>query len=596
MLHHTKMIKISILSVLMLSASLLQSATPLQVSPPPPPDPILANQKTCLLSAFDPNLFTPVGLGSITWQFNSYLSPTIAVNPKNPKNLVVLLPRDEFFDSSGIYFGSYCDVLAAISKNGGKTWEVVPVEQELCLGGTVSQSIINSVFSLSFSKKGTLFYAGTFADTRPFDSHPKTRAGVFVKRSFDGGATWSGPIIIDTTNSSVFAEPIDEDGFVGGSGFLDDRDVAVLADPFDDCIVHALWDRTYYPSTFYGNFWYARSTDEAKTFSQPRLIYDMAYDPVWVAEHFNPRFPMGGQSLGVGFVSVPAGKKKKKCQVLLAGFIRIYPKKNSPVYTQQTADSLFDHCIVSSHDNGISWSKAAVALPQYTLAYSHDPTTGQPPSFSNVVSDGALNVPMAVSPKTKRVYLLSQNGNSAVNSDPAKNQFYPLIGLYRSNNKGKTWSNAVTVSRTPLNTNPTLIGANQSFNANIAILSNGLVGVIYSDFRNYNGSVVPNASLATDVWLALYQEVNDVDGGSTGVGLDFVEEVRLTPRSFNALIGFNSIIDGVGNATGIAAKGHGFVTTFGQTVQGSKPTQSGVDNAVLDPNNRLSVFFEKVKP
>lgn len=596
MLHHAKTSRMALLSIIMLTTYSLKSAAPLQISPPPPPDPILANQATCLTNTFDPSIFTPTGLGSITWQFNSYISPIIAVNPRDKKNLVTVFARDKFEDSSGLYFSLEADTLAAVSKDGGETWTVNPVQPVPCLGGTVSQTISKAGFPLSFSKKGTLYFSGTFADTQPFDGRPTTQAGIFVQKSLDGGITWSDPVIVDFTNSSAFARPINQGGFVGGSGNLQGNEHSILfTDPCNDAVVHLIWERILYPSTLYGNIWYSRSTDEANTFSPATVIYELFNDPVWEAEYFNPNFPLGGQCIGTGIVSVTNGKKRKDPQTLLAGFIRLYPKKNVTVYTQEPTNSLFDHGIIFSRDNGVTWTNAAVALPQYTLAFTHNPTTGQPPSFSLTVSDGALNVPMVVSPKTKRVYLLSQNGNSAVNSDPEVNQFYPLIALYRSADKGKTWSDAATVSRTPLNTNPLFVGANQSFNGNIATLPNGLVGIIYNDFRNYNGSVGPSATLATDVWLAIYKEVADINGGSTGIGLDFVEELRLTPSSFNALIGFNSAINGIGQINGIAARKCKFVTAFGQTVQGSKQTQLGIDNAILDPNNRLSIFFEKVE-
>lgn len=37
-----------------------------------------------------------------------------------------------------------------------------------------------------------------------------------------------------------------------------------------------------------------------------------------------------------------------------------------------------------------------------------------------------------------------------------------------------------------------------------------------------------------DAWLAIYQEVKDPRGGSTGIGLDFVEEIRLSEESYIA--------------------------------------------------------------
>jgi hypothetical protein len=174
-----------------------------------------------------------------------------------------------------------------------------------------------------------------------------------------------------------------------------------------------------------------------------------------------------------------------------------------------------------------------------------------------------------------------------------------MIQLSVSDDAGKTWSSAVKVNLTPDiafdPSNPTgAAGASQAFNPNLAFKADGYLGIIYSDFRYYDPSNPSN--VPTDTWLAIYKEVKDKDGGSTGVGLDLVEEIRLTPRSFNAVIGFDSAINGVGANNGIAAKGSKFVTSFAQTVQGNLSTSTGPYGETIDPNNRLSVFFEKAKP
>ena len=67
---------------------------------------------------------------------------------------------------------------------------------------------------------------------------------------------------------------------------------------------------------------------------------------------------------------------------------------------------------------------------QFTIAFSHDPRN------SNVLTDGAYNNVMAVSPKTGRVYYAWQGGNGAVSSDPNINTYFPCIQLASSADTG----------------------------------------------------------------------------------------------------------------------------------------------------------------
>ena len=104
--------------------------------------------------------------------------------------------------------------------------------------------------------------------------------------------------------------------------------------------------------------------------------------------------------------------------------------------------------------------------------------------------------------------------------------------------------------------------------------NDGYLVVSYYDFRNWTGMPGENVHttpLQTDAWLAVYRETDDPRGGSTGVGLDFVEEIRLTPQSFNARFGTQSP---TGFATG---------------------TPEGMDMAV-NSGNQLFVLFSTTSP
>ena len=103
----------------------------------------------------------------------------------------------------------------------------------------------------------------------------------------------------------------------------------------------------------------------------------------------------------------------------------------------------------------------------------------------------------------------------------------PQIGLASSRDGGLSWTSGVQVSRTPPNArNP------QAFEPFVAATANGRIGVLYFDFRNDDG-LYPNRT-KMDAWLAIYQEIKDPRRGSTGIGLDFVTEVRLSEYSYIA--------------------------------------------------------------
>ena len=65
----------------------------------------------------------------------------------------------------------------------------------------------------------------------------------------------------------------------------------------------------------------------------------------------------------------------------------------------------------------------------------------------------------------------------------------------------------------------------------ITTLGTGLDSLV----RSTTTSLLPIFLLYPQIaWLAVYKETDNPKGGSTGVGLDFVGEIRLTPQSFNA--------------------------------------------------------------
>lgn len=523
-------------------------------------------------------------------QQNTYSSPTAFVNPANPLNIVVPFGKDSVADSSESYFPTGIEGQVAYTNDGGLTWAISTPSATSCLGGTLSQNPLPSE-PYGFSFSGCYIFFGLFNDVQPFGDRFSTKSGIYVQTSNDGGATWSNAVILDTSDSGSFTGPTDVGGFVGGQGYTVSAGGSILADPNNNCLVHVMETKILDPETIYGNLWYYRSENGGKSFSAGSLVYDMTRDPVWLAKYSNPAlFPLGGESFGGTLVSVPNRSKHGCKQTLLAGFLRIYPKIGSTTYTQSPVDSNFDHAVIFSHDNGKSWSQSAVQVQPYNLGISHSPATTPTIGVPVIVFDGSINNYLTVSPKN-RVYFVYQAANPRpINADPRLNLYYPVIQLNVSADAGQTWSANQVVSNTPYN--PAAPESNQAFNPNIVVLPNGYVGIIYEDYRNSTPT-----TFACDVWLDIYQELDNPTGGPAGNGLSgLVKEIHLA-GPFDPTIGFASpSVAGVGGATGIAALGTQFFTSFAQTVQGSLPLGTGPLGSAVDPNNRLSVFVETVTP
>ena len=133
---------------------------------------------------------------------------TIAVNPRNPRNLVAgtndyrfVNPREGRNDGSGFAYTTF---------DGGKTWQdVVLPDLTLQTGATGALSDMDSAGDpvLAFGPRNTVYYANIAF------SRFNGGSAITVNVSHDGGLTWGNPAIVQVDGADSSGTPIATDFF-----------------------------------------------------------------------------------------------------------------------------------------------------------------------------------------------------------------------------------------------------------------------------------------------------------------------------------------------------------------------------------------------
>lgn len=259
--------------------------------------------------------------------------------------------------------------------------------------------------------------------------------------------------------------------------------------------------------------------------------------------------------------------------------------------------SLTDIIAVRSKDHGKTWNpEAKIVVPSfvnnllYTGGYTYDDEGNISGGLETRMRNDQTVPSYNVNPKNGYLYVAYQS--SAFRSDQLQQ-----IALVTSRDGGHTWSQAVQVNCTPAYAaNP------QAFAPFVAVTKKGRVGVLYFDFRNDDGSDLNHTKM--DAWLAIYQEVKNNHGGSTGIGLEFVKEIRLSEESYIAQNG-PTTTQGVmtdGDYQFLTARGNNFYAIYTKSFNGpfSPATlffQDPVHNAtvLVDENLRTAPFVSIIK-
>jgi hypothetical protein len=181
---------------------------------------------------------------------NAEVEPMVAINPRNPKNIVGVWQQDRWSD------GGAPGNLAGASFDGGQSWSLGMAAFSRCSGGTPANGGNYPRVSdpwVSAAPDGTMHQVA-IAFSGQTQGQGSTSA-VLASRSVDGGKTWSPPatLILDS------------------NAFFNDKD-SITADPTDASYVYAVWDRLTPSNT--GPAFMARSIDGGLSWQPAGPVYD----------------------------------------------------------------------------------------------------------------------------------------------------------------------------------------------------------------------------------------------------------------------------------------------------------------------------------
>lgn len=523
------------------------------------------------------------------------VEPSLAVNPKKTNQIIAAWQQGRISNGGALEIG------IAYSNNGGKKWQRTVVPLQKCLGG-ITQRI--SDIWLSYAADGKRVYLCALPFNATQDTNTENQSGVVVTHSQDNGKTWSIPQFVAASNQYL-NEPT--------GLFPDDDKTSITADRNDPALAYAVWDRFPTFISFHSDTLLSRTTDGGVTWSPHELIYNPFID-LTLHDQSND-IENDCQTIGNVVVGLPENQGNCRAQKdtfpnsqlrfsndLLNFMVRIYAKPGA-TDDQYTGDSfpyqftLFDIATIRSKDKGVTWDASANVITSfkdslvYTGGYTYDSGNQITGGVGTLMRTGDVAPSYNVNPENGFLYVVLQTGIFRADQ-------LPQIGLLTSRDGGFTWSQQVKVSRTP-DTTPSPQG--QAFTPFVAVTRNGYVGILYNDFRNDQG-LNPNQTL-TDAWLAIYREVKDPNGGSTGIGLDFVKEVRLSTQSYIAQNG-PATTQGVmtnGDYSFLVAEANRFFAIYTKSRNGPfNPANiifSDPDSQLLlDTNFRTAPFVSIVKP
>ncbi len=343
------------------------------------------------------------------WPTDDAEEPFVAVNPAHPNNIVAAWIQ-----------GPWQDIVAAVSFDGGQTWQRVPIPLTVCSGGSFLGAVDPG---LSFAPNGDLHAVALTSNSLSFPSGFTDK--VMVTTSTDGGLHWSAPSAVPGSDT---VDP-----------FADHP--SLTADPTDARFVYAIWNGS--PSPHSSAAVFARTTDGGVTWEPARAIVQTA----------EQSFIQQSQIL-----VLPNG-------TLVDIFEFFEQQPNKPI-------TFTNLQVLRSTDHGQTWSVPINAVTMTPLYRPNGNTLVVDPETGQFVHD-PTNPSFAVDSRNGNLYAVWEDGRFS-------NFQYNDTAFSMSADGGFTWSAPIRVNQTPLNIPP---ANRQAFFPSIAVAANGTIGVSYYDFR-----------------------------------------------------------------------------------------------------------------
>ena len=403
-------------------AGTLVAGTPVQV----PDSPRAGSSAAC-----DAVIANSVAKGSTNFP-GAEVEPYVAVDPGNAQHLVASFQQDRGTDG-----GSNTDV-NVYSIDGGAHWTLATTQPafSICGGATKGSAGYFQRATdpwVSFSSDGSTVYS--ISDS--FNANGPAFGGassIIVSRSTNGGVDWQAPVTLRVDQSTTV---------------LNDKE-SVTADSTHPAIAYAAWDQLVSPSrnanprafnvspAFRGPAYFSKTTDSGATWSTGRIIFDPGQK---------------NQTIGNEIVVPSAGPA---AGTLIDGFNLILTKGgkgNHPSVSYNVA-------LIRSTDGGNTWSQPVIVSP---LADAPVTIAG------HGVRTGDIIPQFTTDPVTGNLYATWQDGSFST-TGAAK------VAFSMSSDGGAHWSSPIRIDQAP--------GDAAAFTPQIAVASDGTVGVTYYDLEN----------------------------------------------------------------------------------------------------------------
>ena len=383
---------------------------------------------------------------------NTEVEPFVAVNPTNPMNIVGVFQQDRWND------GGAHGLVAARSFDGGATWASNFADFSKCADPASDFNRATDPW-VSFDSAGTAYQISL-----GIDSLALNLSGVEVATSDDGGITWNDPVRLITDNNAIE---------------FNDKE-SITADWRPDAgegKAYATWIRGDLPGfdnisvvgasnsfAYRGLPMFSKTEDGGETWSTP---ISMTNSNIYVQGNQIAVLP-DGTLVDVGAVLFRG-----------AGF-------------QPTSTQYFWAAMISKN-GGQTWG-APIKIAPLGTALLTNPDIPSPTSLDETVRAGDYLPDVAVDKNTGQLYMVFANSiGGGVNH----------VMLTTSTDGGRQWSTPIDVTDTP--------ASSHSFNGTVEVTDDGVVAVMYYDFRtNVVGSLPDATPLDTDVWLT-----HSHDGGAS---------------------------------------------------------------------------------